>query len=134
MQNTVRNLLLAAGLAAGVGAASAASAQPALQLAVNDGPAAVLDTGVYVQGQAPELIKAQYGYGWHGRNYCWYPNGWHGAGYYYCGYAWRRGFGWGGPIGWNGWGWREEGYNRWHDHGGGGWRDHGGGRDHGWRH
>ncbi len=38
-----------------------------------------------------------------GRNYCWYPVGWHGAGYYWCGYANRRGFGWGGPVGWHGW-------------------------------
>ena len=38
-----------------------------------------------------------------GRNYCWYPDGWHGPGFYWCGYAWRSGFGWGGPIGWRGW-------------------------------
>jgi hypothetical protein len=38
-----------------------------------------------------------------GRNYCWYPDGWHGPGFYWCGYAWRSGFGWGGPIGWHGW-------------------------------
>jgi hypothetical protein len=38
-----------------------------------------------------------------GRNYCWYPDGWHGPGFYWCGYAWRSGFGWGGPLGWRGW-------------------------------
>jgi hypothetical protein len=38
-----------------------------------------------------------------GRDYCWYPDGWHGPGFYWCGYAWRSGFGWGGPIGWRGW-------------------------------
>jgi hypothetical protein len=38
-----------------------------------------------------------------GRNYCWYPDGWHGPGFYWCGYAYRTGFGWGGPIGWRGW-------------------------------
>ena len=38
-----------------------------------------------------------------GQDYCWYPDGWHGPGFYWCGYAWRRGFGWGGPIGWRGW-------------------------------
>jgi hypothetical protein len=41
---------------------------------------------------------------WGGRNYCWYPDGWHGPGYYWCGYAYRRGFGWGGGPGWHGWG------------------------------
>jgi hypothetical protein len=45
--------------------------------------------------------KSQYFYD--GRNYCWYPDGWHGPGFYWCGYAWRSGFGWGGPIGWRGW-------------------------------
>src|SRR4051794_34119935 len=38
-----------------------------------------------------------------GRNYCWYPDGWHGPGFYWCGYAYRTGYGWGGPIGWRGW-------------------------------
>jgi hypothetical protein len=41
---------------------------------------------------------------WGGHNHCWYGNGWHGAGWYWCGYANRRGYGWGGPAGWNGWG------------------------------
>ena len=43
-----------------------------------------------------------YAYG--GRRYCFYPDGWRGPGYYWCGYAWRQGFGWGGPLGWRGWG------------------------------
>jgi len=38
-----------------------------------------------------------------GRHYCFYLDGWHGPGWYWCGYAWRRGFGWGGPRGWHGW-------------------------------
>jgi len=38
-----------------------------------------------------------------GRRHCWYRNGWKGPGWYWCGYAWRRGYGWGGPVGWNGW-------------------------------
>jgi hypothetical protein len=37
-----------------------------------------------------------------GRRYCWYPVGWHGAGWYWCGYASRRGLGWGGGAGWHG--------------------------------
>ena len=56
---------------------------------------------------APEAIpngieQAQFIYG--GRNYCWYDNGWRGPGYYWCGYAFRRGLGWGGGAGWHGWG------------------------------
>jgi hypothetical protein len=47
---------------------------------------------------------------WNGRRYCWYPGGWRGPGWYWCGYAWRRGFGWGGPAGWHGW--RRPGVNR----------------------
>ena len=39
-----------------------------------------------------------------GRNYCWYDDGWRGPGFYWCGYAWRRGLGWGGGMGWHGWG------------------------------
>jgi hypothetical protein len=38
-----------------------------------------------------------------GRNYCWYDDGWRGPGFYWCGYAYRRGFGWGGGVGWHGW-------------------------------
>ena len=60
-------------------------------------------------------------YAWGGQNYCWYPGGWQGPGWYWCGYAWRRGFGWGGGEGWHGW----HG-GGWH---GGGW--HGGGWHHG---
>lgn len=45
--------------------------------------------------------QVQFVYG--GHRHCWYPNGWHGAGWYRCGYANRRGYGWGGAAGWNGW-------------------------------
>src|SRR4051794_41382113 len=40
---------------------------------------------------------------WRGRRFCWYDVGWRGPGWYWCGYSWRRGLGWGGPIGWRGW-------------------------------
>jgi hypothetical protein len=40
---------------------------------------------------------------WQGRRYCWYDVGWRGPGWYQCGFRWRRGAGWGGPIGWRGW-------------------------------
>jgi hypothetical protein len=40
---------------------------------------------------------------WRGRQFCWYNTGWRGPGWYQCGFRWRRGLGWGGPIGWRGW-------------------------------
>ncbi len=40
---------------------------------------------------------------WGGRNFCWYNSAWQGPGWYWCGYAWRRGIGWGGAAGWHGW-------------------------------
>ncbi len=38
-----------------------------------------------------------------GRSYCFYLDGWNGPGWYRCGYAWRRGLGFGGAYGWNRW-------------------------------
>lgn len=38
-----------------------------------------------------------------GHRYCFYFSGWHGPGWYRCGYAFRRGIGWGGVYGWNDW-------------------------------
>jgi hypothetical protein len=38
-----------------------------------------------------------------GNRYCFYFDGWHGAGWYRCGFAFRRGLGWGGVYGWNDW-------------------------------
>src|SRR5580692_11479024 len=49
-----------------------------------------------------DVEQAQFVFG--GQNYCWYDNGWRGPGFYWCGYAWRRGLGWGGGAGWHGWG------------------------------
>ncbi|HEY2177936.1 MAG TPA: hypothetical protein VGH15_05085 [Caulobacteraceae bacterium] len=91
-------------------AGTASAAAPA-----GDGPPARLVVGVYNPAEPVTLEQAQFVYG--GRNYCWYPGGWHGPGYYWCGYAYRRGFGWGGPRGWNGWGnpgWRA--HARWRNH------------------
>jgi len=53
------------------------------------------------------------------QRYCWYDSAWNGPGWYYCGYAFRRGYGWGGGAGWNNWRWAGRG-------GRGGW-GHGGG-------
>jgi hypothetical protein len=38
-----------------------------------------------------------------GNRYCFYFDGWHGPGWYRCGFAFRRGLGWGGSYGWHGW-------------------------------
>ncbi len=64
-------------------------------------------------------------YFWGGRNYCFYGDGWHGPGYYWCGYRYRRGYGWGGGYGWHGWG-RGGGYHGAGFHGGRGGGFHGG--------
>lgn len=74
-----------------------------------------------------DVQQSQYIYG--GRNYCFYPNGWNGPGFYWCGYAFRRGFGWGGGHGWHGWDHRRPS----HMHGGPGPRPHMGGRPGGGR-
>ena len=103
-------------------AAGGASAETAPRLITGGGytPVAQLLFGRDVAGDAT-LQQAQFL--WGGRNYCWYDGGWRGPGYYWCGYAWRRGYGWGGPGGWHGWARGGGGY-----HGGGyGGGYHGGG-------
>jgi hypothetical protein len=48
------------------------------------------------------IEKTQFMFG--GRNYCFYVDGWHGPGRYWCGYAYRRGFGWGAArVAWLAW-------------------------------
>jgi hypothetical protein len=109
----MKSLLLPAIAAAAV--LGFAGTSQAAVVAAGDGSPAQLTVGVYNPAQPVRLEQAQFFYG--GRNYCWYPGGWRGPGYYWCGYAWRRGFGWGGPRGWNGWGgqgWR--GRARWRNH------------------
>jgi hypothetical protein len=90
----MRNLVLSiAASAALFAAAPLANAQTA--------PEGRLIFGVESLGAPAPVQDVQFLFG--GRNYCWYPVGWHGAGYYWCGYANRRGIGWGGPVGWHGW-------------------------------
>jgi hypothetical protein len=48
-------------------------------------------------------IAEQVQFRFSGRDYCWADDGWRGPGWYWCGYAYRPGFGWGGPVGWNNW-------------------------------
>jgi hypothetical protein len=78
-----------------------------------------VQTGIAVPS---DVQQAQFVFG--GRNYCFYPNGWNGPGFYWCGYAFRRGLGWGGGHGWHGWDHRRPP----HAHGGHGHRPHMGGR------
>lgn len=74
----------------------------ALGAAVFAGPAAALPArGPATLPMASDVQRAQFIFG--GRNYCWYDAGWHGPGFYWCGYAYRRGLGWGGGRGWQGW-------------------------------
>ena len=86
------SLILAAALAV-TGAMVGGRAQAAV--AIN--PSALRVTADDLVG----LQKVQFF--WGGHQYCWYDGGWRGPGWYWCGYSWRRGFGWGGPVGWRGW-------------------------------
>lgn len=61
--------------------------------------------------QALAVEKVQFVF--HDHNYCWYDGGWKGPGWYWCGYALRRGYGWGGVEGWHGW---HHGHHAHHHH------------------
>ncbi len=90
---TKMKLLIAGAAAITAGAVIAPAAQ-----AGSFGPSSGLGSVADSLG-APETVQ----YMWHGRRHCFYPDGWHGPGWYWCGYAHRRGAGWGGPRGWHGW-------------------------------
>jgi hypothetical protein len=87
-------LAFAGAAAIGVGmmmATGVAQAAPAgLSIRLSDG---IIASGL--------VEKVQYRY--RGRQYCFYFDAWRGPGWYRCGYSSRRGYGWGGPIGWRGW-------------------------------
>lgn len=113
----MRTLLITLGAtvaAITLASAGGASAQAPQLITGAGAPDARLVIGRDIVGDAV-LQQAQFLFS--GRNYCWYDNGWRGSGYYWCGYAFRRGYGWGGPVGWNGWGRGGEFYR-----GGGGYR------------
>jgi hypothetical protein len=97
-----RTIALTAAIAVGAGSAAEA--------AIGDG---VLG-GRAPLANATQIENAQFLFG--GRNYCWYDDGWRGPGWYWCGYANRTGFGFGGGEGFHGW--RRGG--RGGGHGGGG--------------
>ena len=85
-------VLAASALVVG-GALATAPARAAIQDGA-DTLRAAADNGALVE---------QVQFRWGGYDYCWYDDGWRGPGWYWCGYAYRTGFGWGGPLGWNGW-------------------------------
>ena len=133
---SLRLSIIVAATAFGLGAGSdAAMANPAPAWIGGDAaaPRAMLSYGVYTPGDQPMLQQVQF-FLWGGRHFCWYYSGWNGPGFYWCGYAWRRGHGWGGHRGWHGWDHR--GHRDW-NHGGGGWNHGGGNWNHGgggWNH
>jgi hypothetical protein len=78
-------------------AALAFSATSAAEAAIGDGILGARQPLAHMT----QVEKAQFVLG--GRNFCFYASGWKGPGFYWCGYANRRGLGWGGAEGWNGW-------------------------------
>jgi hypothetical protein len=83
-------LVVAAAVGAGTAAINTAQAAPAG------------NSGLGAAGNSLSLVeKTQFFFG--EKEYCWYDDGWHGPGWYWCGYALRQGFGWGGPVGWHNW-------------------------------
>ena len=67
------------------------------QAAVQGGASAI--RAASESGSITEQTQFRFG----GYDYCWADDGWRGPGWYWCGYAYRPGLGWGGPVGWNNW-------------------------------
>jgi hypothetical protein len=80
---------------------SPALAGPLLSQSVTDG--SEVKEVKKVIGSTEVYGSAEVRHSWNGRTYCWYESGWKGTGWYRCGFAARRGLGWGGPAGWHGW-------------------------------
>ncbi len=91
MRSFILCLASTAALSSSSFAVGAASAEPAPQLIF----------GVDQPGDVVSLERVQFAFG--GHSYCWYDAGWQGPGFYWCGYANRRGLGWGGGDGFHGW-------------------------------
>jgi hypothetical protein len=73
-------------------------------LAIGQAQAAVQGGAATIRAAAETgAVTEQVQFRWSGRDYCWADDGWRGPGWYWCGYAYRTGFGWGGPLGWNSW-------------------------------
>ena len=71
----------------------------ALMTARADAAAVPNSNGIRAAIDALSMIDNVQVFWWGGRRYCWYDDGWQGPGWYWCGYAWRRGLGWGGGHG-----------------------------------
>ena len=71
--------------------------------ATNQANAMPLGNGVRDAADGVSVVD-QAQYVWGGRRYCWYDDGWNGPGWYWCGRYLTPGFGWGGGLGWRGWG------------------------------
>ena len=82
-------------IALSVAAMMAAGAGSGTALPVNGGLKTAIDDIDLTQQAAVYVVE--------GRRYCFYFEGWQGPGWYRCGYAWRRGLGWGGAYGWRSW-------------------------------
>jgi len=81
-------------------ATTAIAALAAGALVLNASAQAAVGSGLKSDG-LNVIEKADFLFG--GHKHCWYGDGWHGAGWYWCGYAKRKGKGWGGEEGFNGW-------------------------------
>src|SRR5271168_1037792 len=91
----------------GLAAASVFAASSAVSQTDSDAPARLV-IGVDRAGDLPRLTPVQFVY--LGHQYCWYDGGWKGPGFYWCGYAYRHGYGWGGGAGWMGYSYRGGAY------------------------
>jgi hypothetical protein len=87
MRKSLIALSAAAMMLAGVGSGSA--------VPINGGLKEAIDNIDLTQHAAVYVVD--------GRRYCFYFEGWRGPGWYRCGFAWRRGLGWGGVYGWRSW-------------------------------
>ena len=96
MKKSMMKLLALATVAAGVMLADART--EAASLPGQNGLRPAVDSLALI-----ETVQGTFFY--NGRRYCWYDVGWNGPGWYWCGYAGRRGFGWGGARGFRGWWW-----------------------------
>jgi len=56
-----------------------------------------------LNGAAAMPIENAAVYVYEGNRFCFYNDGWNGPGWYRCGFSSRRGVGWGGVYGWQGW-------------------------------
>ena len=80
------------------------TAAAAICVAVNTAQAMPVTSGALRDAaDATDMMEKTAIYVVEGRRYCFYFSGWHGPGWYRCGYAFRRGLGWGGVYGWQGW-------------------------------